>query len=529
MIRAILRAQWLSMRFGWGRRGLAIVAGLLWYGLWAFVALAVGLALADASPAELRLYLPTGLLGVCAYWQLMPVLSASMGSALELRKLIVYPIPHAKLFAIEVLLRLTTGVEMLLVVVAGAFGVAANPEAGGSATVARLALALPLLIAFNLLLSSGTRSLLERLLSRRKVREIVALLLAMLWVVPRLLVYLGYGKGSLHRVGAAMQTVALPWTAAADAILGDTALLVFASLAAWTVAAGVYGRWQFERGLRHDSAAAQAGPARANPTRLAAAERLYRWPALLFPDPLAGMIEKELRTLARTPRFRTVFIMGFTFGLAVWLPVAVNRKGPAESWFLTVVSVYALTLLGQVSYWNCFGFDRSAVAFYFAAPIPFPRVIVAKNIAALAFIYLEVILVIVVTTLFHLSAGWSQAVETLAVTTVCAAYLLALGNWGSVRYPRGLSGERASQGGGRGFQGFLFLIYPAALLPVGLAYLAKYAFDSGVIFALVLAASGIIGGAFYWMSLDAAVSVAGARRERLIAELSTSDGPIATG
>jgi hypothetical protein len=108
MIRAILRAQWLSMRFGWGRRGLAIVAGLLWYGLWAFVALAVGLALADASPAELRLYLPTGLLGVCAYWQLMPVLSASMGSALELRKLIVYPIPHAKLFAIEVLLRLTT-------------------------------------------------------------------------------------------------------------------------------------------------------------------------------------------------------------------------------------------------------------------------------------------------------------------------------------------------------------------------------------------------------------------------------------
>jgi ABC-2 type transport system permease protein len=221
--------------------------------------------------------------------------------------------------------------------------------------------------------------------------------------------------------------------------------------------------------------------------------------------------------------------MGFTFGLAVWLPVAVNRKGPAESWFLTVVSVYALTLLGQVSYWNCFGFDRSAVAFYFAAPIPFPRVIVAKNIAALAFIYLEVILVIVVTTLFHLSAGWSQAVETLAVTTVCAAYLLALGNWGSVRYPRGLSGERASQGGGRGFQGFLFLIYPAALLPVGLAYLAKYAFDSGVIFALVLAASGIIGGAFYWMSLDAAVSIAGARRERLIAELSTSDGPIATG
>jgi hypothetical protein len=28
--------------------------------------------------------------------------------------------------------------------------------------------------------------------------------------------------------------------------------------------------------------------------------------------------------------------------------------------FLTLICVYALTLLGQVSYWNCFGFDRSA-------------------------------------------------------------------------------------------------------------------------------------------------------------------------
>ena len=33
------------------------------------------------------------------------------------------------------------------------------------------------------------------------------------------------------------------------------------------------------------------------------------------------MVEKELRTFARSARFRTVFIMGFSFGLLVWLPV----------------------------------------------------------------------------------------------------------------------------------------------------------------------------------------------------------------
>jgi ABC-2 type transport system permease protein len=523
MIRAILRAQLLTMRFGWGRRALTVIAGLVWYALWAFVAVAIGIALAAATPAELALYLPMGLLGVCAYWQFMPLASASMGSALDLRKLVIYPIPHRKLFGIEVLLRLTTGVEMLLVLIAGALGVARNTAGAGL----RAAAVLPLLVAFNLLLSTGARVVLERILSRRKLREVGALLLAMVWVVPRLLFHFGYGHNLLERAGGSMQSAILPWTAAADVALGRSPALAFLSLAAWTVAALFFGRWQFERSLRHDAVAAQATPANASATRVAIADRLYRLPALFWRDPLAAIVEKELRTLARTPRFRTVFIMGFTFGLAIWVPTAVNRSGPPEPWFLTLVAIYALTLLGQVSYWNCFGFDRSATAFYFAAPVSFTRVLVGKNVAAMVFIYLEVAMVIVTTTALRLAAGWRNAVETLAVTGVCALYLLALGNWGSVRYPAGLSGERLARGGGRGFQGFLFLIYPVALLPVGLAFLARYAFDSETVFGLVLAGSAVLGGVFYWMALDTAVKSAATRREQLVAALTTSDGPVA--
>jgi hypothetical protein len=62
----------------------------------------------------------------------------------------------------------------------------------------------------------------------------------------------------------------------------------------------------------------------------------------------------------------------------------------ASRYFLTIVCVYALTLLGGVTYWNCFGFDRSAAAFYFAAPLSIAQVLVAKNIVSLIFIYLEV-------------------------------------------------------------------------------------------------------------------------------------------
>ena len=59
--------------------------------------------------------LPWAFLAICAYWQMMPILSASMGAGLDLRKLMVYPVPHRQLFLVEVLLRFTSGAEMLLV------------------------------------------------------------------------------------------------------------------------------------------------------------------------------------------------------------------------------------------------------------------------------------------------------------------------------------------------------------------------------------------------------------------------------
>jgi ABC-2 type transport system permease protein len=518
LISAILRAQWLSMQFGRRGRWITLVVGFVWYGLWVVAASATGIAVAEADAAALRLYMPVGALAVFAYWQLMPILSASMGSALDLRKLLAYPVPHRKLFTVEVLLRLTTAIEMLILIAGAMAGLAGNRHvrAWGAVVVT------PLFVGLNLLLASGTRSWLERLLARRKLREAIVLLTTMLWVLPRLLFAMGYRGRGFARVAEAMQSVALPWTAAAHAAIGQAVAVSTVSLCAWLVAAGWFGRWQFERSLRYDATAAQASKDVRGVSR---AERLYRLPSLVLPDPLAAVVEKELRALARTPRFRTVFIMGFTFGLAVWFPVVASERDRG-SWFLTVVCVYALTLMGQVSYWNCFGFDRGATALYFAAPVSMTRVLAGKNLAAAIYIYLEVLMILVVTAALGISAGWVQSIETLVVMAVCATYLLALGNLGSVHYPRALNADRVGQGGGRGFQGFLFLIYPVALLPVGMAYVGRYAFDSETAFALILTLAAMIGAAFYWIALESAVNAAGRLREQIVQELSQTDGPV---
>ena len=71
-----------------------------------------------SRPGELASFhkiLPAALLLCFLYWQVIPVLLTSMGASLDLRKLLVYPIPKRALFAIEVILRISTGVEMLLI------------------------------------------------------------------------------------------------------------------------------------------------------------------------------------------------------------------------------------------------------------------------------------------------------------------------------------------------------------------------------------------------------------------------------
>ena len=132
-----------------------------------------------------------------------------------------------------------------------------------------------------------------------------------------------------------------------------------------------------------------------------------------------------------------------------------------------------------------------------------------------------------VTAALQLSGGWRTVIETLVVVGVCSLYLLALGNISSVHYPRGLRPERVSQGGASGrFQGLVFILYPLALLPVFLAYLARYAFGSEAVFAIAMAIAAMLGGVLYGMAMESAAGTASSRREQILQELSKGDGPL---
>ena len=132
--RAILWAQFRTLRnylprsskFGLVFSGLL---GLIWYG--GFVTLAIGAAFLTSTPGDIPIVakiLPGALFLAFMYWQVIPVLLVSTGSALEIKKLVAYPIPKGELFGLEVLLRVSTGIEVVLVLTGAGIGLLLNPR-----------------------------------------------------------------------------------------------------------------------------------------------------------------------------------------------------------------------------------------------------------------------------------------------------------------------------------------------------------------------------------------------------------------
>jgi len=515
------------------RRGAAFSAltGLVFYGVWAF--LSFGAMLYFADPDDVSFFLPvlsTGLFFVMLYWQLAPVISAGFGASLDLSKLLIYPIPRRKLFTVEVLLRLTSCAEMLILLAGAAAGLMRNRLYGPGA---RLLVVLGALVfaATNLLLSAGVRHLLERLFQRTRMKEVLMFLLVALAVLPQILLFLNVRRATLMKLAPAQ--LLWPWGAVARVMLSERVALaaplalVYLGIALW------FGRWQFERTIRYDGARDDTrdlsrGRSEAKPAGMT--ERLFRFPSRFLPDPLAALIEKELRTFARIPRFRMVYAMSCVFGVVLYLP-ALRGPRTGTSFFtqnaLPLMALYGLMMMGPISYWNSFGFDRSAVQGYFSWPIRFRDVLFAKNITVALLLLPQIVMISLVGVAAHLPVSIAKCLETMVVMLIASLYWFSIGNITSVRMPRAMDPGKMNQMANK-LQALSIWTAPLFLLPIGLAYWARAVFESEIVFCGVLLIAAIVGGIFYKVGLDSALSAAVSGRESMLIQLSRADGPLST-
>lgn len=529
-VRAIVWAQWRILWSKLPRAGggfwFTLVFTSLWYLMIAGGATAIAWFLPQIQPQDnLLRILKNGLFLCTLYWQLIPVVLVSSGLTLDLKRLLVYPIPYRQLFGIEVLLRLTTAMEVILILAGGMVGLARHPLVEWWSPLVLVAFGL-----FNMFLSVGVRDLLSRWLTRKWVREVLVFGFVLLSALPQL-VLRKLSPEKFRQFDSAFQPWPWPWTLAARWAAGEVTFGVIAGMLAWIGAALWFSYRQFWKNLKFDAAEVRA----AEPVIIAAGapgwrDALAATPRALFGDPLGALMEKEIRSLVRAPRFRLLFFMGFTFGLMIWLPALLDanrRPGFMTDNFLTFVCVYSTLLLGEVLFWNSFGFDRMAAQAYFVMPVKFSTVLVAKNLVALFFLLLEVGAVCVVSAFLPFSLTWAKVAESLGVTVVFGLLLLSVGNLSSVRFPKASNPVQSWRNSSNAKSGFLMLlIYPLFAVPVLLAYLARYAFGTQIAFAVVLGISFVLALIVYWVSLDSATEIAMRQKEPMLAALSQGEGLI---
>ncbi len=541
--RAVLWAQ-VRSQINSSRRGgriWSLLMPLVWYGGWGIAAYLANVLMAEPDLASTVPFLPGVFLLIFLYWQVVPLLVAASGASIDLKKIQAYPISTPQLFTLELLLRGTSAVEMLLILTGMGIGMLRNP-----AIPLWSAAGLVPFVVLNLLVALTFRDLIVRLLAIRRVREIAALLVIALATIPQLMVRRGIsssggggprqrGRGFFRMLVDSNTSEYWPWTATSNLMFSPegapAAWFSLLILVGWILLIGGLAAWQFQAMLRFDAQAAGSG-GKGDKNGRTLMDRIYALPSMFLPDPVGTMVEKELRYLIRSPRFRMVFLMGCTFGLIFSRAFGSSSGGAGAMYLpdsLVYAGVYSLLLLGEVCFWNVFGFDRSATQLYFLAPVRFRQVLLAKNITALVFVSLEILLAAVLLTVLQKDVAMSSLLQAFVVTGVVCLYLLAAGNIMSVRNPRSANPQASMKTSASGKAQFmLLLLYPVTLMPGVLAYLARWVFGTDLAFYAVLVVMGGIGAVFYWFSLESASDTAGARREQIVMALSAGEGPIAT-
>jgi ABC-2 type transport system permease protein len=533
----VMLAQLRMYRNVMSRRGVMatlfnFLTMAVWYGLAVLFAFLAGKYFAAVEDtASLRTPLQILLLVVMAYWQLTPIFSVSFGLALDVKRLLIYPIRPNQFFLLELLLCLPTSIEAMLVSSGVFIGLMLNPAQNAFWVL----LAATGFIGFNLCLSVGMRALVTKASGMRLWREALLFLVIGIALLPQWILLGEDGQTWLAYLQLLASLPFSPWASTAEVATGSAPLQTLPVLASLGIAAFFGGRWLFFRVLSAEGSVNVSRKKRdGNEAELRRFADLRGRTAYalgrLFPEPLSALVEKEFLTLARSPRFVTVFIMGFTFGVVVFLPIILQSGGQPgfiSRNFLTVVSAYAILLMSETVFWNVFGLDRKAVQMFLFSPVRMQTVFLAKNIVAFFMICIQVILIALVCAAIGVPVTPGAIAEATVAALVLAVNMFALGNQSSVRYPGGVNPSQSWSSANKGkFRLVLMLFFPIVSLPTSLAYLARFAFGSDAGFYLGMAIAALIALSFYLVSLDSAIEYARNHREDLADLLGTTDSAV---
>jgi ABC-2 type transport system permease protein len=396
---------------------------------------------------------------VFLFWQLFPVMATALSETMDSSHLLRFPLNYRA----YVLVRLVYG-ALDPATVLGTLWLLGITLGVGWARPGILflwtALVLVIFAAVNMLLTQMVFAWVERWLAQRRTREIFAVLffLAMIslqLVGPMLSRFGDRSNATFHKISHVANPVQaiLPPGVAAAAIASAAAgqyvfalaflvgLLLYA--AAILRVLGVRLRAQY-RGENLSEVARDARPLHQN----AGVQPGWTIPGLS--GPVTAVFEKELRYLGRSGpmllTFVTPIIMLVVFGMR-------GRSGGfldnSPDFALPIGSAYALLLLTNLIY-NTFGADAGGVQFFLVSPASFRSVVLGKNLAHMAVLTAEVLVLAIGVSLLFRPPTVLAVATTIAGLLFAAPLNLAAGNLLSLYSPKKIEvatfgRQRASQ------------------------------------------------------------------------------------
>lgn len=467
---------------------------------------------------------------VFAFWQMFPVMAIAFTENLESSDLLRFPLNYITYF----LLRLVYGSMDLATLLPSTWllGITIGIGFAKLSLLPWTILVLATFAAVNILLSRMIFAWLERWLTRRRTREFLGVvffltILSFQFIGPLVGRYYEQRNSlqtqRMHELSGVQRTLPPGLTAAAI----DTALRrKLSSSLTYFLLLGAYGaaflyflnvRLRAQYRGENSSEAGSPGAAREQDRKL----RLG-WTVPGFSEAISAVFEKELRYLSRSAPMLFTLIMPPVMLLVFRMGPAGNGHGfleRAPELALPIGAAYTLLIMTNLVY-NNFGLDGGGIQLFFGAPVRFREVVMGKNLAHLAVVALEMLLVWIGVYVIYAPPTLAVTITTIAGLAFAAPLNFFAGNLLSVYSPKKI--EHGTFGRQRASMTTVLASFAVQLLIVGLGALAIFVsrrygmlWIAGLVFA-VLAAFSISG---YFLVLNRVDGMVARHQETMISEL----------
>ncbi len=467
---------------------------------------------------------------ILLFWQLFPVFVAGFGASFEFRTLLRFPLGLRAFYIIGLAYGFAdfsalASICWLLAMTAGA--AVAKPG-----VLPAMLLIVAAFMLINVTLERLIGSWLERLLARRRTRE----LFLGLFVLS--MVSLNFLSPLMQRYGASLRPVflrLLPYfvwfppslagraLAATIRLQPQVFLFSFALLLVYLALFSAFLWRRFAAQYRGEEIRETAAPG-LMPARPIAGKD-YRSDRLsLLSPPVAAVVRKEFRYLTRnafaylTLLMPPLLIMIFTMNSAGW-HLTVSGKGVSPEIFFPGMMAYLILILMAPAY-NSFAYEGRGIQTYFTAPLRFRDVLLGKNLMLASVLSVEIALSLAMLAWRVGLPSAHMLVATCAAIIFTIVGQLTVANWSSITFPRKM--EFGQMRGQRQSGMAVLVAFASQILMGGISTVILFTGNwTGNPWlpaeAFVLLAAAAVAG--YFASLDALTELAEKKKEGLIEAL----------